>query len=487
MRKLEIYRVNMIRFLPESLIVVVFLFFGCVAKSPPKVKRALELELPSSYQSKLDVIDSDTNWIKEISKDGKLEKLIEQVLLNNWDFKKAATNVQRAAANAKISASKKYPKFSGGLGGARTERSFLGFPFGGDQESSEARPRVSKSLFSSYGMSLDMNWEIDLWGRMRAGQEALIAEFEASSSELRGFKSSLAGQTAKIWFALLGAKEQEELAKRSLASFKKTQRMLRDAFDAGNGAASQIRLATSDVEVAVALLEQRKAQVRAAARQLEILLGRYPGGIIEASGGLPRMPPPPPPGIPSDLLNRRTDIIAAERRLAAADRRIKEAKLALFPQISLTGSRGTTSEKLRDLTDSAFGVWNIGGQAGQQFFRAGEVLANVKLRQIMKTEAYIDYQSEVLEALREVETCLDNEVILRNRWNALVLAEDNLIEAYKRSVEEYRGGIGTSTNLLLTQRQMLSVSSQVLEMRRIRLENRINLHLTLGGNIKNKP
>ena len=171
MRKLEIYRVNMIRFLPESLIVVVFLFFGCVAKSPPKVKRALELELPSSYQSKLDVIDSDTNWIKEISKDGKLEKLIEEVLLNNWDFKKAATNVQRAAANAKISASKKYPKFSGGLGGARTERSFLGFPFGGDQESSEARPRVSKSLFSSYGMSLDMNWEIDLWGRMRQARK----------------------------------------------------------------------------------------------------------------------------------------------------------------------------------------------------------------------------------------------------------------------------------------------------------------------------
>jgi outer membrane protein TolC len=104
----------------------------------------------------------------------------------------------------------------------------------------------------------------------------------------------------------------------------------------------------------------------------------------------------------------------------------------------------------------------------------------------MKTEAYIDYQSEVLEALREVETCLDNEVILRNRRNALSRAEDNLIEAYKRSVDEYRRGIGTSTNLLFTQRQMLSVSSQVLEIRRMRLENRINLHLTLGGNIKSK-
>ena len=486
MKRAGIYRVKMIRFLHKSLIVVVFIFSGCVAKSPPKVKEALKLKLPSSYQSKLDVFDSDTNWIKQISKDGELEKLIEEVLLNNWDFKKAATNVQRAAANAKISASKKYPKFSGGLGGGRTERSFLGFPFGGDQESSEAKPRVSKSLFSSYGMSLDMNWEIDLWGRMRTGQEAFIAEFEASANELKGFKASLVGQTAKIWFSLLGAKEQEELALRSLASFKETQRMLRDAFEAGNGAASQIRLAASDVEVAVALLEQRKSQARAAARQLEILLGRYPGGIIEATVGLPKMPPPPPPGIPSDLLNRRLDIIAAERRLAAADRRIKEAKLALFPQISLTGSGGTTSEKLRDLTDSAFGVWNIGGQASQQFFRAGEILANVKLRQIMKTEAYIDYQSEVLEALREVETCLDNEVILRNRWNALSRAEDNLIEAYKRSVDEYRRGIGTSTNLLFTQRQMLSVSSQVLEIRRMRLENRINLHLTLGGNIKSK-
>ena len=480
----KIHRIKALRLLAGISIFVVLIFSGCIAKSPPKMGELLELELPSSYQSKLDVYDSNADWIKQISKDSELERLVEEVLLNNWDFKKAAVNVKRAAANAKISASKKYPKFNGGLGGARNERSFLGFPFGGEQESSGEQPKVSKSLFSSYGMSLDMNWEIDLWGRMRAGQEAYIAEFEASAIDLKGFKASLAGQTAKIWFALLGAKAQEKLASRTLASFKETQRMLRDAFEAGNGTASQIRIAASDVEVAVALLEQRKSQVRAAARQLEILLGRYPGGIINASGDLPRMPPPPPPGIPSDLLNRRLDIIAAERRLAAADRRIKEAKLALFPQISLTGSGGTTSEKLRDLTDSAFGVWNIGGQAGQQFFRAGEVLANVKLRQIMKTEAYIDYQSEVLEALREVETCLDNEVILRNRWNALVRAEEHLIEAYERSADEYRQGIGTSTNLLITQRQMLNVSSQVLEMRRMRLENRINLHLTLGGNIQ---
>jgi multidrug efflux system outer membrane protein len=486
MKLVGIYRIKMVRLLRNFPIVLILIFSGCVAKSPTKVEEPLELKLPSSYQSKLDVFESDTDWVKQISKNSQLERLIEEVLLNNWDFKKAATNVQRAAANAKISASKKYPKFNGGIGGARNERSFLGFPFGGDQESSEAKPKVSKSLFSSYGMSLDMNWEIDLWGRMRAGQEAYIAEFEASAYELKGFKASLAGQTAKIWFSLLGAKEQEELASRTLASFKETQRMMRDAFEAGNGTASQIRLAASDVEVAVALLEQRKSQVRAVARQLEILLGRYPRGVIKAKGGLPKMPPPPPPGIPSDLLNRRLDIIAAERRLVAADRRIKEAKLALFPQISLTGSSGRTSEKLRDLADSAFGVWNIGGQAGQQFFRAGEILANVKLRQIMKTEAYIDYQSEVLEALREVETCLDSEVILRNRWNALVRAEDHLGEAYKRAVDEYRRGIGTSTNLLFTQRQMLSVSSQVLEIRRMRLENRINLHLTLGGNIKSK-
>ena len=101
-----------------------------------------------------------------------------------------------------------------------------------------------------------------------------------------------------------------------------------------------------------------------------------------------------------------------------------------------------------------------------------------------QSDAELDYQNAFLDALKDVETCLDNEVVLKSRWNAMNIAKDNLKKSYERALGEYKNGIGTSMNLLLTQRQMLSVSSQVLELERLRLDNRINLHLSLGGSLK---
>ena len=126
----------------------------------------------------------------------------------------------------------------------------------------------------------------------------------------------------------------------------------------------------------------------------------------------------------------------------------------------------------------------MAGRTGAQLFRGGEVLANLKIRKINQSDALLDYEQKFLEALKDVETCLDNEVVLKNRWLALIEAKKNSVDSYERASMEYKNGIGTSVNLLLTQRQMLSVSSQVLELERMRLENRVNLHLSLGGTVK---
>ena len=461
-------------------IIILIIFSGCAANSPDKTSQVDGVSTPSAYYSKLDEVPSNENWIKEISKDKDLGNIIRAVLKNNKDLQKAANNVRRAAARAKITASNRFPKFAAGVGGQRNQQAFLGLPFG------DADPQLSKSLFNAYGLSLDMNWEVDLWGRVKAGQEANIAEYEATFEELQSFRSSLAGQTAKIWFGMLGAEQQVALATSSLQSFKDTRQLIQSAYESGNGKASQVYLASSDVKVAEALLSERKAQSRAAARQLEILMGRYPKGDIKISGVLPLLPAPPPPGIPSDLLFRRSDLRAVERKLAASNRRIKEARLALLPQISLTGSAGTATESLKYIADTTAGIWNIAGQTGAPIFRGGEVLANLKIRKVNQSDAELDYQNMFLEALKDVENCLDNEVVLKSRWEAMNNAKGNLIKSYERALAEFKNGIGTSMNLLLTQRQMLSVSSQVLELDRLRLDNRINLHLSLGGSLKIK-
>jgi len=458
---------------------------ACVAKIPPGKKDIVAVDLPPSYSSKLDKQAVVTDWINQLSGDQVLKGLIEEVKENNWDIKKAAIRVETAAANAKIAGSKKFPILNTRVEGRRAQQAFIGFPFG-EESGSGGDADIAKALSNNFGASLNVSWEVDLWGRIRAGQEAYIAEVQAAAEDLRGVASSLAAQTAKIWFALLEANKQIVLSEKGLASFSETHRTLRDAFESGGGSASQVRVASADVETARALLEDRRAQKRAAQRQIEILLGRYPAAAVQSIGGFPEMPPPPPPGVPSGLLMRRSDIIAAERRLTATHRRIKEAKLALFPQVQLTGSGGVASSALRELTNSGLSVWSIAGGFGQQIFRGGEILGNLKLRKLAESEAYIDYQRAVLNAFGEVETRLDNEVVLRRREEALRAAEEDLIAAFARSMDEYRRGVGDSTTLLLTQRQMLSVRSQVLTLRRMRLNNRVNLHLALGGSIEKK-
>lgn len=456
---------------------------ACVAKFPPGKKDILAVDLPPSYSSRLDERVVASDWINQLSGDRVLKGLIEEVKKNNWDIKKAAIRVETAAANAKIAGSKRFPNLNAGIDGRRAQQAFIGFPFG---EKSGGDGDIAKALSNNFGASLNVSWEVDLWGRIRAGQEAYIAEVQAAAEDLRGVASSLAAQTAKIWFALLEANAQIALSEKGLASFIETHRTLRDAFESGSGSASQVRVASADMETARALVEDRRAQKRAAQRQIEVLLGRYPAAALQSVGEFPEMPSPPPPGVPSGLLLRRSDIIAAERRLTATHRRMKEAKLALFPQIKLTGSGGAASSALRQLTNSGLGVWSIAGGFGQQIFRAGEVLENLKLRKLAESEAYIDYQRAVLKAFGEVETRLDNEVVLRKREEALRSAEEDLIAAFARSMDEYRRGVGNSTSLLLTQRQMLSVRSQVLTLRRMRLNNRVNLHLALGGSIEKK-
>ena len=223
------------------LIILLFIFSGCATKSPKVKSNIPNFATPSSYSSQLDESSSDKDWVSEITNDRILGKLITEVQKNNIDIKKAVNNVGRAASSARITGSNKFPKFSGGLGGRRNQQAFLGFPFGRND------PQLSKSLYNAFGLSLDMQWEIDLWGRIKAGQEAKIAEFEATLENLQGMQASLAGQTAKIWFAILGSRKQLALAESSLQSFKESQKLIQNAFDSGNAKASQVYLAASDV------------------------------------------------------------------------------------------------------------------------------------------------------------------------------------------------------------------------------------------------
>jgi len=380
--------------------------------------------------------------------------------------------------SAAIAGAGSYPRLDGQLDGNRSQRNFIGFPFG-----SEGPGVISSTRSNSFGLSMNIAWELDIWGRIRAGKRAALAELEASEAEFRATQLSLAGQTAKIWFGLVSAQEQVDLAGEALEIFTQTEEIIRGQFEEGIGenTAAQLQLSLADIENAKANLQLRQEQLMRTRKQLEVLLGRYPEGKLPARSYLPGTPGIPPAGLPAELLDRRPDLVAAERRLASADKRVLQAKRSLLPAITLTGSYGTSTPDLEEVLNSDFSVWSFAGGITQPILEGGRLRATVKLREAEQDELLANFQQTALNAFSEVEQALGAEKMLREREAALRRSVGHSRDALERARDDYAGGVGDVLTLLQAQQQLIQAESSLIDARRTRLENRVDLHVGLGG------
>lgn len=460
---------------------------SCAGHAPQRMTSALTVDFPKNWQAseRAGRPMADDDWIGQFG-DAKLSQLVEEALVQNRELKAAASRVEIAFANARITGADLYP-FVQGLGNAgRSKQNFIGFPFagGGDPGASE---QVLSSLSNDFGISLDLSWELDLWGKVRTAQSAALADFEASEADLAAAQLSIAAQTAKAYFALLEANAQEALAIRTLENFRSSETSIRDRFDRGigNAAASplaaQLRLSMVDIANAEESLEARRELAERASRQIELLVGRYPAAELKAGSNLPRLKSTPPAGIPATLLDRRPDVIAAERRLAAADKRLLEAKLMIFPSLTLTSSTGTRSEDIENLLDRSFSVWSLAGNLAQPLFTGGRVKAGIGRANQQIEEAAANFDQTALLAFSDVENALASEAYLARREAALKRATTLANDAIDRSREEFIGGTGDVLTLLQAQQSVFGTESALISLRRQRLDNRIDLHLALGG------
>ena len=452
------------------------LMAGCAVQSPESRLGEVATMAPSGWAAtKQGRAGVDRNWIGRFG-DSRLKGLVNEALKNNRDMAVAGERVRRAALVSKISGAAIRPTAAATLDGSNREQKFVGFPFGGG------------SITESYGASVDVSWELDLWGRVRAGQAADVAEWQAVGFDLQSAQTSLAGQIAKAWFALGEANEQVELARKALKIRQDTEEAIRDRFDRAlqdeGGTASQLRLAQTDVAGAEATVAQWEGEREQVLRQIELLAGRYPAGTDLSRSGLPSLPGHPPAGLPSELLLRRPDVLAAERRFAGAGKRIKEAELAVFPSLTLNGSMGTTTSGLRDVLDSGFGVWSYGGTVTQSILTGGRLRAEQWVRESDGRAALATLQQTVLTAFGEVEQALVADRYLARRVTSSAKAAKLAGEAAESAQEDYAGGSGDVLTLLQAQNRRIETASQLVTLRRLRLDNRINLHLALGGDFK---
>ena len=439
--------------------------------TPLKDRNAkIKIKTPENWTALGDELHQpfSNGWVKDIA-DPFLPDLIARSLAHNYNLKAVAAQLEISRANTIISGADRYPQIFASVSGSRLKRTGTsGFALISNQS-------------ETVGITFDINWEIDLWGRLKDRARSSVADFQASESDYRSARLSLAGRTSKSWFNAVETELQVMLAKNTLESFEDNLEIVEERFRKGITRALDVRLIRTNVASAKSNLQSRLRLRDEEVRRLEVMMGHYPSYQIVLASELPIIVQSVPSGLPVELLKRRPDIRAAESRLAAADNRVKVSKKNKLPVLRLTASGGTSTNELTEILNTEFKTWGLFGNLIQPLIQGGRIAANINRSQAIRAQTLADYEQIVLKAFREVESTLAAEVYLKEQEAALGDGALEALEAERLAWNQYQKGLIDIVTVLESQRRAFDSKRQLLQISNQRLQNRINLYLALGG------
>jgi NodT family efflux transporter outer membrane factor (OMF) lipoprotein len=448
---------------------VVAALAGCALKKPPEhdelTKQSLpNLQLPQAYTAAggapgVGGAVGAQPWLAAF-KDPQLDALVQEALKYNPDLQVAATRVEQAAAYVKVAGATMLPQVNLLARG--------GGSLSGDSSGLE-------------GLGVFVNWEIDLWGRVRAGREFARDQYTSAALDAEYARQSLAALVAKSWFLATEARLQKANAQDMVGAAETQLALAQDRLRIGRGDEYDVALSRANLATFRDSVRSLDLAYQQALRALEALAGRYPSATVQVPAQLAALPGPVPVGMPSELLERRPDVVAAERRVSAAFYRIEESKAARLPRISLTAAVTSISSDLFVLKDRDNPVWSAGAALNLPLYTGGALQGQVDVRTAEQKQALAEYGRIGSRAFGEVENALSSAFALEDREAILKEAVDANARALELANVRYKVGVG---DLRAVQQQSLALHAARTALLRVqaeRLVQRVNLHLALGG------
>jgi NodT family efflux transporter outer membrane factor (OMF) lipoprotein len=398
--------------------------------------------------------------------DSRLEALVAEAIAHNPDLRVAAAQVKVASEYASLASSTLWPQVN------------LLARGGG---------KMSGDSSGMQGVGLFADWELDLWGRARSQRAAAEASYASVAADAAYARQSIAALVAKSYFIAVEAGLQLELAEGMATSSQDLAALAEQRQKIGKGDGYDAALARANAQTFGDTAEQLKLARVQALRSLEALLGRYPAADVEVTTELAKVPGPVPAGLPSELLERRPDVIAADRRVAAAFYGIQEAKAARLPTIKLTASVNDISSELFVLKDRSNPVWSAGASLLQPVFHGGALQAQVRIRTEQQKLALAEYGRIGARAFGEVEGALSAEFAAGRREALLGRAVAENEQALDFTQVRYKVGSGDLRGVRQQQLSVNGARSALLSVQTERLVQRVNLYLALGGGFDAAP
>jgi outer membrane protein, multidrug efflux system len=435
-----------------------------------------------------DTVAADIGW-REFFPDPQLQQLIALALTDNRDLRVAALNVQSAQAQYRIQRADLFPTVDAS-GVEQVQHVPIGVLTSGLPPSllSGAGPLPTSGVTEhTYNVGIGFtSYELDLFGRIRSLNHAALQQYFSSGETRRSVQLTLVAEVATAYLTVLTDQTLLDITRDTLKSQEDSLSLTQKMFNGGTTTQLAVSQAETTVDTARANLAQYVRQVAQDRDALQLLLGAPIPDGIDFSSGLDRgnMVAELAEGIPSDVLVRRPDVLAAEHQLMASNAEIGAARAAFLPAISLTGSFGTESTQLSGLFKAGSRAWTFSPQISLPIFAGGANVANLQATKLARDTAVAQYEKAIQTAFREVADAL----VARGTLDEQLAAQQALVNAsavaYRLADMRYRGGVDSYLTALVAQVSLYSAQQQLQTVRLLRLQNLVTLYKALGGGLR---
>lgn len=425
------------------------------------------LEAPAAYRSASPegtAAALDARWWQQFG-DTQLDGLVREAIAHNRNLQAAVANVERAAGALTQTRAAIFPQFGYSAAGQRGQS-----------------PTTGPNPVTGYQAAGSVSWEIDLWGKLRRQTEAARATLVASEETRRGVTLSVVASVVSSYIQLLSLDEQLEIARRTAKTYEESLRIFDLQFKYGVVSQLNVAQARSQFESAQAQIPQIQQSITETENALSVLTGRAPGAIVRERGLGQLTLPAVPADLPSQLLERRPDVLAAEQQLVAANAQIGAARALYFPTISLTGALGSASPELSDLfTGGASRVWNYAGTLTGPIFRAGAIAGAVAQAEAGQKAALASYELAVQNAFADVDNALAARTRVGERLGAQGRLVDSLRDYSRLARLQYGAGYAPYYTVLQAEQQLFPQELTYASVRAANLVAVVNLYKAMGG------
>ncbi len=447
-----------------SLFIVLFTLNSCMVG--PNFQKT-KIDSPDKYRFAVEPADTVINlkwW--ELFNDKTLVGLIDSALINNKDIRIAASRIEESRIYLGYTKADMYPDLT-----------YSGTSVYGNQLKS-----LTNKTSANLSATMNLSWEIDFWGKYRRANEAAKAEMLASEYGLHAVQISIINEVSNAYYALLDFKRRMDIAKRTLESRLESTRIIQEKFDKGTVPEIDLNQAQIQEAIAAAAIPSYERSIAYAENALNVLTGKSPKSIeVNTTIKDQIVPPEIPVGLPSQLLQRRPDILAAEQQVVAQNANIGIAQAMRFPAISLTAMTGLVSFDLAAFNASNALVGSVGVGLFGPIFNFGKNKRRVEIEKERTKQVKLNYEYTVINAFRETEDALVNantlERELKTVERQLVAAKN----AAKLSKARYNGGVTSYLEVLESERTLFQIELYHSELMQRRLSAYTNLYKVLGG------